>query len=259
MRNVVGPRQEDRVSGRFFRDYAGVRYWFWAKRGYYVSQINGVQSLLHRVVYMDAHGPVASTDAIYPVDGDWENLSLENLAQRRRSSGRRERKHPVQEFNGIRYYRKPTGYYKAGIEVGGEYMHRAVWALHNGEIPAGHHIHHVDGDRANNEISNLELLSASDHSKHHAQGNSWVGSEENKRQLVAASGLAAAWHRSEEGRNWHSKHGRESWKKRARVEKSCEVCGKKYLTAWPNQSRFCHPNCKQTALRRRRACVRPDG
>lgn len=46
-------------------------------------------------------------------------------------------------------------------------MHRVVWEQHNGTIPAGHHIHHVDGNKTNNDISNLELISASKHSSLH--------------------------------------------------------------------------------------------
>jgi len=36
-----------------------------------------------------------------------------------------------------------------------------------GEIPKGFEIHHIDGDKDNNNISNLEILSASEHQKKH--------------------------------------------------------------------------------------------
>lgn len=34
---------------------------------------------------------------------------------------------------------------------------RTVWVAFVGDIPEGHYIHHMDGDRFNNELSNLEI------------------------------------------------------------------------------------------------------
>lgn len=46
---------------------------------------------------------------------------------------------------------------------------RQIWKRLNGPIPKGHHIHHIDKDFTNNEISNLECLSSAEHMKlHHA-------------------------------------------------------------------------------------------
>lgn len=43
------------------------------------------------------------------------------------------------------------------------YEHRYVWEKFHGPIPKDHEIHHVDGDRTNNTIENLECL----HKSHH--------------------------------------------------------------------------------------------
>jgi uracil-DNA glycosylase family 4 len=51
-------------------------------------------------------------------------------------------------------------------EVGKE--HRFVYEQFHGEIPAGHHIHHANGNKLDNRVENLELLSASDHTRQHA-------------------------------------------------------------------------------------------
>ena len=48
-----------------------------------------------------------------------------------------------------------------------EYIHRLVWIDAHGPIPLGHHIHHVDGDKTNNAIDNLELKSENQHAKDH--------------------------------------------------------------------------------------------
>jgi len=46
-----------------------------------------------------------------------------------------------------------------------EYEHRYVWELANGQIPKGCHIHHIDGNKANNNISNLECILGTEHNR----------------------------------------------------------------------------------------------
>jgi len=43
-----------------------------------------------------------------------------------------------------------------------EYEHRVVWEKHNGLIPKGHMVRHIDGNPANNAIENLVLVSMSE-------------------------------------------------------------------------------------------------
>jgi|SRR6056300_51668 len=50
--------------------------------------------------------------------------------------------------------------------------YRKLWIKHNGPIPVDEHgrsyeIHHIDGNRENNDIENLQCLSAEDHYKLH--------------------------------------------------------------------------------------------
>lgn len=42
------------------------------------------------------------------------------------------------------------------------YFHRVIWFYFNGEIPQGYEINHIDEDKTNNSLSNLELLSRGD-------------------------------------------------------------------------------------------------
>lgn len=59
--------------------------------------------------------------------------------------------------------------------MGGEKPHRKIWIEHHGEIPEGMHIHHVDGNHENNDISNLICVSPEDHYKlHKAQGDMYA-------------------------------------------------------------------------------------
>ena len=53
------------------------------------------------------------------------------------------------------------------IEGKNVHIHRLEWVRYNGEIPNGYVVHHKDGNKLNWEISNLELLSRSQHIKEH--------------------------------------------------------------------------------------------
>lgn len=69
-----------------------------------------------------------------------------------------------QEFDGVSYHRRKDGYYK---DRKGRQMHRAVWAYHWGDIPKKMLVHHIDGDPSHNQVDNLEVLTVSQHLKHH--------------------------------------------------------------------------------------------
>lgn len=73
---------------------------------------------------------------------------------------------PFIEWRGRRYTLRDNGYY-AATEGDREYLHRAVWKLHFGDIPEGFEVHHVDEDKTHNHPSNFLLLTSSDHGKLH--------------------------------------------------------------------------------------------
>jgi len=256
---VVSEHQICGVSGRGYREFQGEKYWYWPTRSIYGSQVGGKTRLLHLEIYKAIHGSVDIRSKPYPVDGNVSNTDPSNWVVTRSV---RNRKHPVQEFDGVRFYWKPEGYYKSEhYKFGGTTMHRYVWEFHNGAIPDGFHIHHKDENKANNSIENLEMLSASEHTSHHSSSSEWVGSDENKAQILAAGELAKEWHASEDGRDWHSEHAVKSWEGREWHKVNCIECGKEFFTPYPTRAKYCHANCKATALRRRRGeavGVRPD-
>jgi len=45
----------------------------------------------------------------------------------------------------------------------------AVFVLDRLRIPKGYEVHHIDGDRQNNRLDNLELLTIEEHAKRHAK------------------------------------------------------------------------------------------
>lgn len=245
---AIGPREMDGISGRIYREFNGVRFWYWPKRGFYVSQRGGKQLMLHR----EAFGCIDKLFEVYPINGDWENFETSNWAQRRKNEGRNVRSlHEFQQFDGLKFYRRPDNGYYARKYPCAVLMHRYVWEFHHGPIPAGYHVHHIDHDRSNNRIENLDLLSASEHTSMHSSESAWVGSAANKRQLTEAAKKAVEWHRSEQGRAWHREHARKCMGARPKHRKTCEECGVEYETIWPHKSKFCNAGCKRRAYKRR--------
>lgn len=153
-----------------------------------------------------------------------------------------------QSFNGKNYWLdKSSGYYR-NSSAKPHSLHRQVWIYHNGSIPDGMTIDHIDRDKNNNQISNLRLAT-------HSQNNKNVSAETLAKKIANAHKqrpLTKAWHSSIEGREWHRKHGIEAYAKRVPERKVCAHCGKEFETrACRESARFCGQNCKMKARRRR--------
>lgn len=76
---------------------------------------------------------------------------------------------PYVEFNGRKFTVGVNGYYRA-TEGDRGLLHRAVWESTKGRIPDGFDIHHIDHDKTNNDIANLECLSKADHARLYGLG-----------------------------------------------------------------------------------------
>lgn len=79
-------------------------------------------------------------------------------------------------WNGKRYSKRTNGYYACTTGCR-RYLHRDVWEGAHGPIPDGLEVHHCDGDKEHNSLSNFELLTSAAHGERHGfAGNQSVPS-----------------------------------------------------------------------------------
>lgn len=57
--------------------------------------------------------------------------------------------------------------------------HHVIWEEANGPIPEGYLVHHIDHNKQNNDIENLQLVTTSEHQRIHSPhyallGDTWV-------------------------------------------------------------------------------------
>lgn len=118
---------------------------------------------------------------------------------------------------------------KSGGKRGAQYYeHRAIWAQAYGDIPPGHHVHHINGDKKDNRLENLELVSAFNHHQHHFK--ELAARPESKERAA------------ENFRKFHAS--------KPTKQKDCLRCGKTFLAKEHNQHGFtdyCTHKCRSAA------------
>lgn len=161
------------------------------------------------------------------------------------------------EYDGQRFAKdKKSGYYRSSQKINGKQvlLHRYVWEKYNGPIPKDCSIHHIDGNKDNNSIENLKLLSTSEHSSMHTKDRIAENPKQYAEDFVARTNdKAKVWHKSEAGKEWHRMHAKSSIipAMRKTVGKVCKCCGKNYEASAPTayRSKFCSRKCKAKARR----------
>jgi hypothetical protein len=144
------------------------------------------------------------------------------------------------------YQDKKTGYWIScdyGKDNPRIRAHQWVWKNIHKIIPKGYHIHHINDDKSDNTIENLELIKGSRHLSLHMQDPDRKESARNMADKYRH--LTKEWHASEEGRHWHRIHAaKNNFGKWDPLDYKCEVCYKDFKSKKISRVRFCSNACK---------------
>jgi len=163
-------------------------------------------------------------------------------------------------FGGVLFRRYPDSpnhsersYHVPGVadkKRGVRRLHEEIWIAANGPIPSDHDIHHVDGNSLNNNLSNLQAITKSDHQRLHTEERRSQGLYSTPARLAHLDRirpLSKEWHASEAGRAWHADHGQKTWEGRKTFALTCQHCGTEYQSKARERSKFCSGNCRTKA------------
>lgn len=161
----------------------------------------------------------------------------------------------VINYQGVNFIRYPNSknssdrkYFKGWWRCNGkrvkEYLHRAIWITHHGEIPKGYHVHHDDENPLNNDISNLVLQ----HGKAHLQ-NHYANSSDDYKQIRITALLNKAipaskeWHSTTDGNDHHKQLAQKTLFVNP-VNRECIECSNQFTQTHISNTKYCCHACK---------------
>lgn len=160
------------------------------------------------------------------------------------------------DHKGTRYYQTKTGHLLArrkAPEARSQLLHRVLWEEAHGGIASGEHIHHLDGNPANNELSNLVSISASEHMRLH-QLQRFAESPELKQQTTqnmrSNQHKVREWRESEVGKAKLREICTNNARNRCNNKPTlCLACGSTFL-AYSTQAKYCGDSCRKQAFKK---------
>lgn len=161
-------------------------------------------------------------------------------------------------FNGRKYHRNPSAkqkhrqrYFWGRPEYGGgkkTAIHVAIWEHYNGPVPEGYLLHHKNGDRLNNDISNLECVTYSEHGKIHNTGRNLEGHRHKHLYTHVCIQCGATY---QNFRKTKTKYCREACEKKYLRDNKlhhevrvCVICQSEYLANKYRKSQTCSATCR---------------
>lgn len=160
-----------------------------------------------------------------------------------------------QRFNGIVYSSSPAtrGYFQTARP-----LHRSVWQYYCGNIPKGCEIHHIDKNPANNDISNLQLLTKEEHKSLHRYSKRGVKHRRGKFICINCgqeyeANLTGGWGNKFCSRKcdyeYHARlEGKVPYENR-KVTSTCLHCGKTFEHYRSLRGKYCSPECAHAATK----------
>ena len=143
----------------------------------------------------------------------------------------------TQKFNGVIYYKRDCGHYR-----GNAHIHRVVYTYFFGDIPTGYDIHHIDENKANNDISNLIMVTRLEHHKIHGPQSNISGLKIKEQYTCQNCGK-----KYEGYRRGHNLYCSDQCRREANSKKNlknCIICGMSFYARKKNQS-CCSQECSQ--------------
>lgn len=144
-----------------------------------------------------------------------------------------------QRFNGVIYREDKGGHYITNYPI-----HRAVYAYYRGEIPANYEIHHVDENKANNTLVNLQCLTKQEHRRLH---NNQSLQEERICKICGKVFIV------QKGCQKHVIYcSKKCQYEASRVKRICSLCGKEFLTTSWKPAEHCRSCARKLSWEKRR-------
>ena len=108
-------------------------------------------------------------------------------------------------------------------------MHyRKIWEEYHGkDIPAGYEIHHIDGNRSNNDPSNLLCVSIEEHLQIHKQQEDWGAVQAILSRMSNQEGIREAARKAQIKRLEENKHNFQLMSSERRTEISKQTLSKR--------------------------------
>ncbi len=160
-------------------------------------------------------------------------------------------------YNGFKFTRYPNSknwsesrYYSGWVLGKKKRLHRYKYECEVGDVGKDFHIHHIDENTLNNDISNLEKKCRTKHVSEHIKERVENNKEWLNRFHLAGIEAAKEWHKSKEGSEWHKEHAKKTGFGNFDYGKdNCEECKEKYLRK-TKSARFCSNKCKSESRRK---------
>ncbi len=156
------------------------------------------------------------------------------------------------EYDRLKWTRAKNGYYQATVksQERKNWLHQYVYEKERGAIPPGLEIHHVNNDKDDNSIGNLELLDSRRHHEKHGEYKH-ANPDRYRRQLEHLNRVRPdhVWPKDPVKYEEHRQALIRGMARIKPVEMICEQCGKTYMAKPCSYRSFCSNACK-SAYRR---------